>query len=268
MSNLNTAQHVCPALALPSRCEALALPINMVGPCNCPASVSRHSSGSRCPALPVRTLHQLGALVVTAGERHPVLPLGELVLAALPQQVADATVALQLDEGCAGLAGRSVAGQGAGVRAGRRPRHLALHLTLLTVDPGHAVSRGLADLVAVPLAGVVATGQAAAALPAAGPWPGGVAGPGGGVVLAQAGHVHRVGAGRAGQALNHRHGAALLPGPHWPGGLLHLDVDVIVAGGLAGVAAALLQAAGGLAAGAGAGVAGVRGPAWTLYNCL
>ena len=212
------------------------------------------------PASPMRALHQLGTLVVAAGERHPVLPLGELVLAALPQQVADATVALQLDEGSAGLAGRAVAGQGAGGRAGGGPRHLALHLALLTVDPRHAVCRGLAHLVTVPLAGVVTTGQAAAALPAAGPRPGGVAGPGGGVVLAQACYCHRAGAGRAGQALHHRHGSALLPGPHRPRDLLHLDGDVVVAGSLAGVAAALLQAAGSLAAGAGAGVAGVRGP--------
>ena len=53
----------------------------------------------------------------------------------------------------------------------------------------------------------------------------------------RAGHLHWVGAGRAGGRLSGEFRALLLPGPHRPGPVLHLEPNVLVTGGQAGVAA-------------------------------
>jgi len=150
-------------------------------------------------------------------------------------------VTLHLDIGCAGLTGRGVAGEGAGVRAPRGPLHLTLSLALLTVDASHDQVRGVPHLVAVPSTGVVTTGESPPTLPATGCWLGQVAGPVTGLVLPQAGHGHRALAGWAGQLGYFKHWGPLLPGPHWLDVVHHLDLHVVVARGGADMAQATWQ---------------------------
>lgn len=78
------------------------------------------------------------------------------------------------------------------------PRGQTLGVALLAVDPGRGVVRGVADPVAIPLAGVVGTGQLAAAPPPTGGRLGLVTRPVGDLVLAQTEDGDRSIAGRTG----------------------------------------------------------------------
>ena len=144
---------------------------------------------------------------------------------------------LDLDIGQTGRTGWPVAGQRTGVFAASRSGSLAGGLALLTVDPGTELVHRLPDLVAVSLTAVVPAGQSSATLTAAGGRLRGVAGPGGGLVASWTGHTHWVLTGGAGGGLRPVLRSPLLPGPHWPGPCLHLDPDILVTGGGAGVGA-------------------------------
>jgi len=192
-------------------------------------------------AAPVSTGHQLGALVLAA---HHVLLLllgGCQELSTFPEQIGEATVTLHLDISCAGLAGRGVAGKGAGVGTPRGSGDLTLSLTLLTVDASHDQVRGMPHLVAVPGTSVITTGQGPPTLPPTGCWLSHVAGPVTRLVLTQAGHGHRGLAGGAGQLRDLEHGGLLLPGPHWLAVVHHLHLHIVVAGCGADMAQATRQ---------------------------
>ena len=160
-----------------------------------------------------------------------------MLVSYLEEEVCEAAVALDLDIGEAGGAGREMAGQRTGVFTAWRSLSLTGRLALLTVDPRTPLVRRLSDLVTVSLTPVVPAGQSSPALPPTGGRLGGVAGPAGGLVAARTGHSDGVTTGRAGGRLRPELRPSLLPGPHRPGPGLHPDPDLLVTGGRAAVGA-------------------------------
>jgi len=187
-------------------------------------------------AAPVPALHQLGTLVLAAGHILLLIDRGRQELSTLPEQICEATVTLDLDIGCAGLAWRRVTGEGTGVGAPGGSGDQALHLTLLAVDAGQHHVGCVPDLVTVPGTHVVPTGQLPPTLPATGGRFGQVASPVTGLVLPQAGHRHWGVARWAGQRGDLEHRSLLLPGSYWLEIIHHLDLHVIMAGGGADMA--------------------------------
>jgi len=98
-------------------------------------------------------------------------------------------VALDLDVHHAGWTRWEVAGERTGVFTARRSDSLTGSIALLTVNPRTDFVHGLPDLMTVPLAVVVTTGQSSPALPPTRGGLGGVAGPGGGLVTSRTGHT-------------------------------------------------------------------------------
>jgi len=215
-------------------------------------------------ATPVTALHQLGALVLAAGHLLLLLCRGCQVLSTLPEQVGQATVALDLDIRGAGLTRWRMTGQRARMWTASRPGHLTLCLALLTVDPGTDLVCSVPHLVTVPSTAVVTTGQGPATLSTTGGRLGNVAGPGGCFVLPQTGDRHRGVARWAWELGDLNNWGFHFPGTYWLCVVYHLHWYIIMAAGGAGVATWQVLITDLLTCGTGGWVAVVPVPHWVM----
>ena len=112
------------------------------------------SSSFSCPLFkkskpPVRAFQRFWTLICAAEHLLPLFISSNQIFATLAQEVCQATVAFQLDHIGAGCAGGRVAGQWAGVRAGRASLHLTLQLAFPAIAPGHNGVRGVSYFVTI-----------------------------------------------------------------------------------------------------------------------
>ena len=111
-------------------------------------------SSFSCPLFkkskpPVRAFQCFWTLICAAEHLLLLFITSNQIFAALAQEVCQATVAFQLDHIGAGCAGGRVAGQWAGVRAGRASLHLTLQLAFPAIAPGHNGVRSVSYFVTI-----------------------------------------------------------------------------------------------------------------------